>query len=60
MEGLCLQIYVEIERARLTKRYAQIKESEGDVNEAAEILQEVAVVGPSEHLLSVLNSLLAL
>jgi hypothetical protein len=38
------QIYVEIERARLTKRLAKIKEAGGDVNEAADTLQEVAVV----------------
>jgi 26S proteasome regulatory subunit N5 len=39
-----VQIYVEIERARLTKRLAKIKEAGGDVNEAADTLQEVAVV----------------
>ena len=39
-----LQIYVEIERARLTKRLAGIKEAEGATTEAADILQEVAVV----------------
>lgn len=39
-----LQIHVEIERARLTRRLAAIKEADGDINEAAEILQEVAVV----------------
>eukprot|EP00967_Tisochrysis_lutea_P079499 scaffold108844_cov16-Tisochrysis_lutea.AAC.1 len=39
-----LQIFVEIERARLTQRLANIKEAEGNVSEAAEILQEVAVV----------------
>ena len=39
-----LQIYVEIERARLTRKLAKIKEEEGKVKEAAEILQEVAVV----------------
>lgn len=41
----CPQIFVEIERARLTQRLAYIKEAEGNVAEAAEILQEVAVVG---------------
>lgn len=40
------QIYVEIERARLTKRLAKIMEAGGDVNEAADTLQEVAVVRP--------------
>ena len=38
------QIFVEIERARLTKQLAKLKEEEGKVDEAAEILQEVAVV----------------
>lgn len=38
------QIYVEIERARLTKRLAKIEEAKGNVSEAADILQEVAVV----------------
>lgn len=41
---LCsLQIYVEIERARLTKTLANIKEQSGDVKEAASILQELQV-----------------
>ena len=39
-----MQIFVEIERARLTKQLAKLKEEEGKVEEAAEILQEVAVV----------------
>lgn len=38
------QIYVEIERARLTRQLARMREEEGAVQEAAEILQEVAVV----------------
>ncbi|GLC75741.1 hypothetical protein PLESTF_001680400 [Pleodorina starrii] len=37
------KIFVEIERARLTKRLATIKEAEGNVDEAADILQEVPV-----------------
>ncbi|XP_055038462.1 26S proteasome non-ATPase regulatory subunit 12 [Paramisgurnus dabryanus] len=37
------KIYVEIERARLTKTLAQIKEKNGDVKEAAAILQELQV-----------------
>lgn len=37
------QIYVEIERARLTKTLANIKEQSGDVKEAAAILQELQV-----------------
>ena len=37
------KIYVEIERARLTRHLAQMKEQEGNIAEAAEILQEVAV-----------------
>jgi 26S proteasome regulatory subunit N5 len=40
---LSVQIYVEVERARLTKMLAQIREEEGKVAEASEILQEVAV-----------------
>ena len=45
--GPCMQIYVEIERARLTKQLARMKEAEGSIAEAAEILQEVPVVsGP--------------
>ena len=42
-----MQIFVEIERARLTKQLAKLKEEEGKVDEAAEILQEVAVVSHS-------------
>jgi 26S proteasome regulatory subunit N5 len=41
---LAPQIYVEIERARLTRPLARMTEEEGAVQEAAEILQEVAVV----------------
>uniref|UniRef100_A0A7S0WTH9 PCI domain-containing protein n=1 Tax=Chlamydomonas leiostraca TaxID=1034604 RepID=A0A7S0WTH9_9CHLO len=37
------KIFVEIERARLTRKLAAIKEAEGNVAEAADILQEVAV-----------------
>lgn len=37
------KIFVEIERARLTKRLAVIMEAEGKVSEAADILQEVPV-----------------
>lgn len=37
------KIFVEIERARLTKRLARIREAEGNIAEAADILQEVAV-----------------
>ena len=36
---------MEIERARLTRKLARIKEEEGQIKEAAETLQEVAVVG---------------
>ena len=39
-----MQIYVEIERARLTKQLAGIQEQDGDVGAAADTLQEVAVV----------------
>lgn len=38
------QIYVEIERARLTKTLASIKEQSGEVKEAASILQELQVI----------------
>lgn len=37
------KIYVEVERARLTHKLALIKEKEGDINEAANILQELQV-----------------
>lgn len=49
------QIYVEIERARLTKQLARMKEAEGNIAEAAEILQEVPVVsrGMSPDTLSI-------
>lgn len=38
-----VQIYVEIERARLTKTLASIKEQSGEIKEAASILQELQV-----------------
>jgi len=37
------KIYVEIERARLTKIIASIKENQGNIDEAATILQELQV-----------------
>lgn len=37
------KIFVEIERARLTRRLANIKVEEGNISEAADILQEVPV-----------------
>ncbi|ORZ00496.1 PCI domain-domain-containing protein [Syncephalastrum racemosum] len=37
------KIYVEVERARVTRILAQIKEDEGKINEAADILQELQV-----------------
>eukprot|EP00245_Coleochaete_scutata_P009167 TRINITY_DN2962_c0_g2_i4.p1 TRINITY_DN2962_c0_g2~~TRINITY_DN2962_c0_g2_i4.p1 ORF type:complete len:508 (-),score=135.13 TRINITY_DN2962_c0_g2_i4:179-1621(-) len=37
------KIYVEIERARLIKKLAKIKEEQGAISEAADIMQEVAV-----------------
>lgn len=37
------KIYVEIERARITRQLAAMKEEDGDIDEAANILQEVAV-----------------
>ena len=38
------QIYVEIERARLTRTLAKIKEDAGKIAEAANILQELQVI----------------
>eukprot|EP00877_Chromochloris_zofingiensis_P012276 jgi/Chrzof1/7301/Cz02g18120.t1 len=37
------KIFVEIERARLTRKLAKLKEQEGNIAEAADILQEVPV-----------------
>ncbi|KAK5813869.1 26S proteasome non-ATPase regulatory subunit 12 [Gossypium arboreum] len=37
------KIYVEIERARLIRRLAKIKEEQGLISEAADLMQEVAV-----------------
>lgn len=37
------KIYVEIERARLIKKLAKIKEEQGLIAEAAELMQEIAV-----------------
>ena|SRR6185369_6253088 len=37
------QIYVEVERARLTRMLSRIREDEGKIAEAAEILQELQV-----------------
>jgi 26S proteasome regulatory subunit N5 len=37
------KIYVEVERARLTKILAAIKEKEGKIAEAADIMQEIQV-----------------
>jgi len=37
------KIYVEIERARLTRTLAKIREDEGDINTAASVLQELQV-----------------
>lgn len=37
------KIYVEIERARLIKKLAKIKEEQGLIDEAAELMQEIAV-----------------
>ena len=39
-----LQIFVEIERARLTRRLAAIREAEGNIADAADTMQEVPVV----------------
>ncbi|KAJ0772806.1 putative 26S Proteasome non-ATPase regulatory subunit 12/COP9 signalosome complex subunit 4 [Helianthus annuus] len=37
------KIFVEIERARLIKRLAKIKEEQGLIAEAADLMQEIAV-----------------
>ena len=37
------KIYVEVERARLTHRLAKMKEEEGEVSEAAKIMQDLQV-----------------
>ncbi|TGZ67496.1 hypothetical protein CRM22_004765 [Opisthorchis felineus] len=37
------KIYVEVERARLTRELARIKESHGNIDEAASVLQELQV-----------------
>lgn len=37
------KIYVEVERARLTKQLADIREAEGNIDEASRVLQEVQV-----------------
>lgn len=37
------QIYVEVERARLTHKLAKMKELDGDINEAANFMQELQV-----------------
>ena len=39
----CVQIYVEVERARLTLDLAKIKEDQGDIAGAATILQDLQV-----------------
>lgn len=38
-----VQIYVEVERAHLTLELAKMKEEEGDIEEAARVLQELQV-----------------
>lgn len=50
---LVLQIYVEIERARLIKKLAKIKEEQGQIAEAAELMQEIAVGGPRSILINI-------
>merc|ERR1712241_1470131 len=37
------KIYVEVERARLTHRLSQMKEAEGEIEEASKIMQELQV-----------------
>ena len=41
-----VQIYVEVERAHLTLELAKMKEEEGDIEEAARVLQELQVRCP--------------
>ena len=41
-----MQIYVEVERAHLTLELAKMKEEEGDIEEAARVLQELQVRCP--------------
>jgi hypothetical protein len=43
LKNISKQIYVEIERARLTRKLAAIKESHSDISSAADILQELQV-----------------
>jgi len=38
------KIYVEVERARLTHRLAEIKEAEGDIAGAAAVMLELQVL----------------
>lgn len=38
------KIYVEVERARLTHRLAKIKETEGDITNAATVMLELQVL----------------
>ena len=38
-----VKIYVEVPRARLTMELARIKEENGEISEAADILQELQV-----------------
>lgn len=37
------KIYLELERARVTRKLAEIREAEGDISEAASVLQELQV-----------------
>jgi hypothetical protein len=46
---MCTQIFVEIERARLTRRLAAIQEADGQIQEAADTMQEVPVVSGAAH-----------
>ena len=50
-----IQIYVEIERARLTRILASIREGQGNITEAANVLQELQVCH-LYHVLGVLNN----
>ncbi|MCO5576659.1 hypothetical protein L7F22_030474 [Adiantum nelumboides] len=43
------KIYVELERARLVRRLAKIKEDQGLIAEAADLMQEIAVCVSDKH-----------
>lgn len=46
------QIYVEVERARLTHKLSRMQEEEGKVDEAAKIMQELQVKNRNYYFLN--------